>query len=158
MSEQQHEVSRAEKLRRIEELGIDPWGGRFDGHMPIAEVRQRPAVPFEQNPIERVRAAGRIVLRRIQGKGLHFLVILDQTGKVQVMLNKRQLSDPEWALAQNLDLGDLIGIDGVFGLTRTGEPLATPRIRPRTLVPSGPREAAPRQCPATRPFCAGPKR
>jgi lysyl-tRNA synthetase class 2 len=117
-----HEASRAEKLHRIEELGIDPWGGRFDGHTPVAQVRERPAVPFEQNPTERVRAAGRIVLRRIQGKGLHFLHLADQTGKVQLMLNKRLLSEQDWSLAQNLDLGDLLGVDGVFGLTRTGEP------------------------------------
>jgi lysyl-tRNA synthetase class 2 len=116
------EASRAEKLHRIEQLGLDPWGGRFDGHTPIADIRALPAVPFEQNPTGRVRAAGRITLRRIQGKGLHFLRLWDQTGQVQVMLNKRLLGDPDWELASNFDLGDLLGVDGVFGLTRTGEP------------------------------------
>jgi lysyl-tRNA synthetase class 2 len=116
-----HEASRAEKLRRIEDLGLDPWGGRFDGVTPIAEIRKRPAVPFEQNPTERVIAAGRIVLRRIQGKGLHFLDLRDQTGQIQVMLNKRLLSERDWALAQNFDLGDLLGVKGAFGLTRRGE-------------------------------------
>src|SRR2546423_874793 len=27
-----YEAARADKLRRIEQLGVDPWGGRFDGH------------------------------------------------------------------------------------------------------------------------------
>ena len=40
MSEPQdvYEASRADKLRAIEALGLDPWGGRFDGHLPIGEV------------------------------------------------------------------------------------------------------------------------
>ena len=34
----EYESSRLEKLRAIEQLGLDPWGGRFDGHQPIREV------------------------------------------------------------------------------------------------------------------------
>lgn len=37
------EAVRAEKLKRIADLGIDPWGQRFDGHQAIAEVRPRSA-------------------------------------------------------------------------------------------------------------------
>ena len=36
-----HEAARREKLRKLQSLGIDPWGGRFDNHRPIAEIRQR---------------------------------------------------------------------------------------------------------------------
>ena len=36
-----HEESRRAKLRKIAELGHDPWGQRFDGHLPIAEIRAR---------------------------------------------------------------------------------------------------------------------
>ena len=36
-----HEASRREKLRKIQELGFDPWGSRFDGQMPIGEIRSR---------------------------------------------------------------------------------------------------------------------
>jgi len=76
--EQQLEASRAEKLRRISEMGLDPWGGRFDGHEPIAAVLQRPAdLPEDQRP--RVRIAGRIVGRRKQGK-LYFLDLKDWSG------------------------------------------------------------------------------
>lgn len=113
------EASRSEKLRKIEELGIDPWGSRFDGHQPIASIRALPAdAPDDQRP--RVRAAGRIVRRRIQGK-VHFLDLLDRTGKVQVMLGQKQIGEVAWKLAHLLDLGDLLGVDGVFGKTRMGE-------------------------------------
>src|SRR5579884_2687121 len=67
------EQSRAEKLRRIKELGLDPWGGRFDNHQPIAAIRALPTdLPDDQRP--KVRAAGRIKLRRTMGK-VHFLTI-----------------------------------------------------------------------------------
>ena len=36
-----HEESRRAKLQKIAELGVDPWGGRFDGHTPIGEIRAR---------------------------------------------------------------------------------------------------------------------
>jgi hypothetical protein len=54
-----HEASRAEKLARIEALGIDPWGQRFDGAMPIAQIRTLPAESFDTNPTTRARAARR---------------------------------------------------------------------------------------------------
>jgi lysyl-tRNA synthetase, class II len=113
-------ISRADKLARIEALGIDPWGGRFDSHTPIARIRELPLVSFDNNPTERVRAAGRIVRRRLQGK-VHFLDLRDFTGQVQVMVGQKQVGERGWQLAQNLDLGDLLGVDGTLGKTRTGE-------------------------------------
>ncbi len=114
-------ASRAEKLARIAALGLDPWGGRFDGHTPIARIREQPAVSFDENPDTRVRAAGRIVRRRIQGK-VHFLDLRDHTGQVQVMIGQKQVGDLGWQLAQEFDLGDLLGVDGLYGKTRMGEP------------------------------------
>ena len=35
------ESARRDKLRRIAELGHDPWGSRFDDHAPIADIRAR---------------------------------------------------------------------------------------------------------------------
>jgi lysyl-tRNA synthetase class 2 len=110
------EASRAEKLRKIEALGLDPWGARFDGHQPLAAIR---ALPLEGAP-PRVRAAGRIVQRRGQGK-LYFVDIKDWTDRVQVMIGQKQVGETGWALAQLLDLGDLLGVDGTLGRTRMGE-------------------------------------
>src|ERR1700693_1111989 len=36
-----HEAARREKLRQLVQLGINPWGQRFDDHLPIAEIRAR---------------------------------------------------------------------------------------------------------------------
>jgi lysyl-tRNA synthetase class 2 len=35
------EAARRDKLHKIAELGVDPWGARFDGHQSIAEIRNR---------------------------------------------------------------------------------------------------------------------
>ncbi|HLN30741.1 MAG TPA: lysine--tRNA ligase [Gemmataceae bacterium] len=110
------EASRADKLRQTKELGLDPWGGRFEGSQPISAIR---ALPTNQTPRPRVRAAGRIVLRRDMGRS-HFLDIRDSTDRIQVHIGQKQIGD-SWAFAQLVDLGDLLGVDGEFGATRTGE-------------------------------------
>ena len=112
---------RLDKLQKIEALGIDPWGGRFDGRIAIGTIREMPAVALEENPTDSVvRTAGRIVQRRDQGN-LHFIDIQDATGRIQLMVGKKAIPEVEWKLANLLDLGDLIGIEGVFGKSRRGE-------------------------------------
>lgn len=136
-----HVAVRREKLQKIQDLGIDPWGHRFDDVTPIAEIRQLPIAEEEENR-PKVKAAGRIVLRREGGK-VHFLDIRDWSGEliektltseehadetmeawssqIQVMVGKKQVGEQGWELAQLLDLGDLIGVEGSFGKTRRGE-------------------------------------
>jgi lysyl-tRNA synthetase class 2 len=136
------EAARLEKLHAIEALGLDPWGGRFDGHKSISAVLALPAdLPQEQRP--HVRIAGRIVSRREGGK-VHFLDLKDWSGtptfreikgergdvekvpdltsRVQVYVGQKEVGESGWQLAQQLDLGDLLGVDGAFGKTRRGEP------------------------------------
>jgi lysyl-tRNA synthetase class 2 len=123
-----HEAARLEKLRAIEALGVDPWGSRYDGYLPIGEILALDADrPEGERP--QVKAAGRIVLRRPSGKA-HFVDLWDWTtprrdgerGKLQVMISQRNVDEQGWILAQQLDLGDLVGVEGTFGKTRTGEP------------------------------------
>ena len=67
-----------------------------------------------------VRAAGRIVLHRDKGK-LQFIDIEDWTGKIQLFVGQKQVGEENWELIQCLDLGDLIGVDGMLRRTQTGE-------------------------------------
>jgi len=124
------EASRRDKLRRIQELGFDPWGGRFDNYQAIGQIRAReseivaepnadPAgTPELHGP--KVRAAGRIVLQRKTGK-LVFLNIRDWTGQIQLFIGQKQVGETNWELTQNFDLGDLIGVEGELKRTKTGE-------------------------------------
>lgn len=125
-----HEAARREKLAQLEKLGVDPWGHRFDDHASIGSIRAREGEitseeppPGGKGPIlhgPKVRAAGRIVLLRNTGK-LIFLNIKDWSGTIQIFLGKKQVGDEGWAIAEQLDLGDIIGIDGEFKKTNTGE-------------------------------------
>ncbi len=120
------EASRREKLRKIEELGFDPWGQRFDGHLTTAEIRvKQPEIQTDPNDHNaqtgpKVRAAGRIILQRKKGK-LLFLDIWDWSGKIQVLIGASQVGEKNWELAQCFDLGDIVGVDGELRTTRTGE-------------------------------------
>jgi lysyl-tRNA synthetase class 2 len=120
------EKARRDKLARIAALGHDPWGRRFDGATPIATVRaageplRRPPgePPADDGPA--VRVAGRIMLQRSAGS-LVFLDLADRSGRIQVMIGKKQVGPEAWQLADCLDLGDLVGIDGRLGWSKTGE-------------------------------------
>jgi len=126
------EAARRDKLQKIVDLGVDPWGARFDHHQPIGEIRAREneitveptgdcqtgRPPETHGP--KVRAAGRIVLRRPSGK-IHWLQIRDWAGTIQVMIGKNQVGDENFELAKCFDLGDIIGVDGELKRTRTGE-------------------------------------
>jgi lysyl-tRNA synthetase class 2 len=116
------EEVRRDKLRRIADLGLDPWGSRFDGHQAIGAVRASapPNQPGGEAPGPTVRVAGRIVLRRDQGKVV-FLQLRDWTGLIQIFIGQKQVGELGWKLAELLDLGDLLGVDGRVGYTRTGE-------------------------------------
>ena len=112
-----HEGIRRDKMQALAALGVDPWGQRFDDHQPIKSVRELPVNP--ENPVK-ARIAGRIVLRRGMGN-VYFLDLRDWTGQLQVMIGKKQVGEQGWNIAKLLDLGDLLGIEGSFGKTKTGE-------------------------------------
>src|SRR5437868_2876020 len=145
------EAARREKLRKIAALGVDPWGGRFDDRLLIGDIRARRGeiryVREVGGPIEvpdrdkqpeldfrgwmqdqgkgewsgpKVRAAGRIMLSRDAGK-LKFINIQDWTGNLQLLVGKAQVGDESWSLAEQFDLGDIIGVDGKLAYTKTGE-------------------------------------
>ena len=133
------EASRREKLRKIEELGRDPWGARFDDRSYIGDVRAREneivvgetiklppkweGAPEREETVmhgPQVRVAGRIMLQRKQGK-LIFLTIKDWTGEIQILIGRNQVGDDDWNLALCFDLGDLVGVDGEFKKTQKGE-------------------------------------
>ena len=79
---------------------------RFDGLEPGAESG------------ERVSVAGRLMLRRVQGK-LAFGTLADQTGRVQLFAPAQ--STPEFEAFCSLNLGDWIGVAGEVMTTRRGE-------------------------------------
>lgn len=106
---------RREKLAKIREMGIDPFGGRFDATTTPHDLREN----FVEG--QEVSLCGRLMAVRDMGKA-QFFVIADVRGKIQGYLNKGQCSEAMWSLWRLLDRGDWIGVRGVTFITRKGEP------------------------------------
>lgn len=143
-------VARRNNLQSIIDLGVDPYGSRFDDRDLIASCREKigeikfvtkdgetlelPDVQSEDvdyrqwksdhGPGEEVgpivRVSGRIQLMRPTGK-LIFMNIRDWTGDIQIFIGKKQVGPSDFELAGLFDLGDLVGAEGRLGRTNTGE-------------------------------------
>jgi len=107
-------LAKAEKLR---EMGIDPFGSRFDGAMPVEKAR---SLYDDENPGAEVTVAGRVTAFRGHGKSA-FLDVTDSSGRVQGYLQKNRLGDEAYELVGLLDIGDIIALKGDLQKTRTGE-------------------------------------
>jgi len=115
------EKARRDKLDKLKSLGVDPWGRRFDDALAIADVRARgEALDKAADDGPTVRVAGRIMLLRSAGS-LVFIELADRTGRIQLMLGKKQVGPETWKLVDCLDLGDIVGVDGRRGWSNTGE-------------------------------------
>jgi len=110
------ERQRQDKLSRIEELGIEPYGNKYEGAEPAEDIKQRFK---DDDDTQQAKCAGRIVLLRDIGK-LIFITLRDRSGTIQVGLSKKLLTE-QWELAKLIELGDTIGAAGQLGKTRTGE-------------------------------------
>lgn len=112
------------KLEKIRALGVDPYGQRFPDVTKNAAIRASidalKIEPGQTHETATARAAGRLTLYRDMGK-LNFATIRDWTGDVQIALSKSLLTQG-WDLVKLLDLGDILGVEGKLGRTKTGEP------------------------------------
>ncbi len=113
------EAARLDKLAKIEQLGLDPWGQRFDGHIHIEKARD--LCPTEQGVDgQTVRVAGRLMRWSDSGK-LRFAHVQDYTGRIQIMMSKNDSDEKLWGLIECLDRGDIVGVEGILRVTKTGE-------------------------------------
>jgi len=110
------ERQRQEKLSRIKELGIEPYGNRYQGAEPAEDVKSGFK---DDDTTQKANCAGRIVLLRDIGK-LIFMTLRDRSGTIQVGLSKKLLAE-QWELVKLFELGDIIGATGQLGKTKTGE-------------------------------------
>ena len=106
---------RREKMAKLRELGVDPFGERFETDTSPAELRDDFS---DERP---VRIAGRLFTIRDMGKSI-FFVIGDVHGRIQGYLNKKGVSEQDWEVWHLLDRGDWIGIEGTTFTTGKGEP------------------------------------
>ena len=106
---------RREKLNRLRELGVNPYGERFLIDKEIDELSE------SFNEGSKVVVAGRITAHRDMGKS-HFFDISDFKGRIQCYLNAKAVGEESFEIFKQLDLGDWIGIEGETFKTKVGEP------------------------------------
>jgi len=63
---------------------------------------------------------GRMMSKRIMGKS-SFANIKDESGKLQFFVNKKKLSEDEFKLFKDSDIGDIVYVEGFLFKTKTGE-------------------------------------
>lgn len=125
--EEQELASRRDKLAAWEKLGFWLYPAKFPGHQSAAEVvllaskRQVPELtntpPTKGEP---VRVAGRLMTLRPHGQ-LMFGTLQDQSGKIQIAVMESTAPVKVWQLAGLLDMGDIIGVEGLLVRTKRGE-------------------------------------
>ena len=108
---------RLEKLAALRQLGIDPYPPTFRRSHLTREVLDR-FPDLEEK--ERVTIAGRLMSLREMGKA-SFAHVQDGSARIQVYFKKDQMPEGAYEILKLLDLGDLIGVEGVPFRTRTGE-------------------------------------
>ena len=111
------EQDRLEKLKKLKENGVDPYGGKYENTQCLNSIVSEYSDDKEESV---VRVAGRIMTMRPHGKAA-FLDIADWTGRIQIYIKKDKVGDAQFETFKLLDLGDIIGIDGRLFKTRTGE-------------------------------------
>ncbi len=116
-----------DRIRKLEELrvaGENPYPNDQRVGWTAAAAREAAAGRTNEdlaaNPV-RVDIAGRVLALRRFGKAA-FAVLSDRTGRLQAYLKKDALGEREYELFQRtVDVGDILWVDGVLFVTRTGE-------------------------------------
>ncbi|MCI0689589.1 MAG: bifunctional lysylphosphatidylglycerol synthetase/lysine--tRNA ligase LysX [Sporichthyaceae bacterium] len=113
---------RRDKRDRLLAGGVEPYPVGFPRTHTVAEVRQKYGeLGPDTRTGDRVGITGRVMLNRIGGK-LSFATLRDGATDIQVMLSLDTLGEQslaDWKL--NVDLGDLIGVQGEVITSRRGE-------------------------------------
>src|SRR5512133_708579 len=93
-----------------------PLPKRFPNRDEVATVRaEADALESEAEGSTTRRLAGRVMARRDMGR-LMFLDLVDRSGRIQLLARPDELG------GLDVDLGDIIGVDGVPTKSRRGEP------------------------------------
>jgi len=103
---------RLEKLEKIKSLGINPYPAKAHKDQTASE-----ALAMEG---KKVAVAGRIMAIRGHG-GVQFFDLVDESGKIQLVFKKDNLTSEKNQLMSLLDIGDFIDAEGEVFKTQAGE-------------------------------------
>ncbi|RMF58689.1 MAG: lysine--tRNA ligase [Calditrichaeota bacterium] len=109
-------AQRKQKLQKLIELGVNPYPYKFERTHTTKEVKEQ----FESLENQTVRVAGRLMANRLMGKAA-FCDIRDMYDRLQLFIKKNEVGEHGFDIYKLLDIGDIIGVEGIVFKTRTGE-------------------------------------
>jgi lysyl-tRNA synthetase class 2 len=114
---------RFEKARDLEASGVDLFPNEFRKDTAANELVSR-YESWSAEDLEKLHTrfalAGRIMTLRSFGKAT-FFHLQDQSGQIQIFVQKKNLGEEEYALFKKLDIGDIVGVQGPLFRTRKEE-------------------------------------
>ena len=119
----EQELVRRKKLDNIRELGIDPFGHKYevtDFSLDIKDKYKGKSHEELENMQATVSVAGRIMFIRKMGKA-SFFSIKDKLGSIQIYISINDVGEETYNLFKTADIGDIVGIKGTVMVTQTGE-------------------------------------
>ena len=117
----EQELVRRDKLKKIRDLGIDPYPAEL---FPVSDYSSEIKNNFKID--KKVIISGRLMSRRIQGNA-SFAELQDSKGKIQLYFNRDEICPGQDKVMYNelykklLDIGDIIGVEGNLFETKVGE-------------------------------------
>ena len=107
---------RKEKLEKLIAKGVNPYPALFKPTHKSSDIIST----FDSLENCSVKLAGRIISIRKMGKA-SFFNIQDSSGKIQIFIKKDEVGDSEYEIFQLMDIGDIVGIEGIVFKTKVGE-------------------------------------
>jgi lysyl-tRNA synthetase class 2 len=135
-------AERREKLKALRGQGIafpndfkvDAFAGDLQDEYADKDAHTAEAIDALAR---RVKVAGRIVLKRVQGK-VSFAQMQDMTGRIQLFIHQGTVGEATYDAFKGWDVGDIVGAEGVLMRTKTGElsvKVETLRLLTKSLRP-----------------------
>ena len=119
----EQELVRREKMEALREKGIEPFASGFKPSAHSSDI----VAEYDEKTKEELAEinaptsiAGRVMTKRVMGKA-GFVHVQDRDGQIQVYIRKDTVGDEQFEYFQDLDLGDIIGVEGIVFRTNHGE-------------------------------------
>ena len=119
----EQETVRREKAQNIRNLGLDPFGQRFERDSYALDIKEKyKNVDHDEfeNMTDTATVAGRIMFIRKMGKA-SFFTINDKSGSIQIYISINDIGEDSYELFKSADIGDIVGVYGKIMKTKTGE-------------------------------------
>ena len=112
---------RKKKISFLNELTSNSFPTRFNESAKVADViKEHSEIDNGEHTGVNVSIRGRILNARSFGK-LLFYDLLDQSGKIQLLINSGEIDELYLKLFENFDIGDIIAVNGEIIKTKKGE-------------------------------------